>query len=50
MNNTLAETLDLLEPVARTLGIGLGKVVDGLDVIDAVTEGTKIEKIVVSDN
>ena len=30
MNNTLAETLDLLEPVARTLGIGLGKVVDGL--------------------
>ena len=27
-----------------------GKVVDGLDIIDAVTEGTKIEKIVVSDN
>ena len=27
-----------------------GKVVDGLDVIDQVTEGTKIEKIVVSDN
>ena len=27
-----------------------GKVVEGLDVIDQVTEGTKIEKIVISDN
>ncbi len=30
MNNTLAETLNLLEPVIKSLGVGLGKVVDGL--------------------
>ena len=39
MNNTLAETLNLLEPVARTLGIGLGKVVDGLTLaLDTLNE------------
>jgi hypothetical protein len=30
MNNTIAKTLNLLTPLAEKLGIGLGKVVDGL--------------------
>jgi hypothetical protein len=42
MNNTLSETLTLLTPVAKAIGIGLGKVVKGLTLaLEALNKAIK---------